>query len=162
MTTLTTDQKIVRYGTADGHQPGVQPQKSNTNIYAGTVAVTRGGYLIDPMTSVQSTDVVWGMINGEQDGAPHIVAPMAGGTVDGTHQLDFDTGSFYLLPGTAGDALAQADVGSTVYLIDGITVGKTDGGAARPKAGVLEAIGSGQYAGFVAVRLGNNQSTGDV
>jgi hypothetical protein len=162
MTTLTNDQKIVRYGTADGHQPGVQPQKSNTNIYAGTVAVTRGGYLIDPMAAVQTTDVCWGMINGQQDGAPHTVAPMAGGAVDGTHQLDFDTGSFYLLPGTAGDALAQSDVGSTVYLIDGVTVGKTSGSSTRPIAGVLEALGVAQYSGLVAVRLGNNQSTGDV
>ena len=159
---ITVDQKIVRYGTADGHQPAVQPQKSNTNIYAGIVAVTRGGYLIDPMTAVQSTDVVWGMINGQQDGSPHVVTPMAGGTVDGTHQLDIDTGSFYLLPGTSSDALVQSDVGSTVYLIDGITVGKTDGGSARPVAGRLEAIGVAQYAGYVAVRLGNNQSTGDV
>lgn len=162
MTTLTTDQKIIRYGTADGHQPGVQPQKSNTNIYAGIVAVTRGGYMIDPMAAVQNTDVVWGMINGEQDGAPHVVAPMEGGAVDGTHQLDFDTGSFYLTPGTSGDALAQSDVGSDVYLIDGLTVGKTDGGGTRPKAGKLEALGVAQYAGFVAVRLGNNASTGDI
>lgn len=161
MTTLTTDQKIIRYGTPDGHQPGVQPQKSNTNIYAGIVAVTRGGYLIDPMAAVQSTDVVWGMINGEQDGSPHVVTPMAGGAVDGTHQLGIDKGVFYLTPGTSSDALTQADVGSTVYLIDGLTVGKTDGGSARPPAGKLEAIGVAQYAGFVAVSLGNNQSTGD-
>lgn len=156
----TQDLNILRYGTADGHQPQAQPQQSATSIYIGQLAITRSGYLIQPDTLVQSTDTVWGVINGQQDSQHTIASPMVGGTTAGLHILGIDTGSFWFTPGTSSDALTQADVGATVYAIDGNQVGKTDGGAARPKAGVLEAIGAGPYTGLVAVKVGNNQSTG--
>lgn len=156
----TQDLNIIRYGTADGHQPQAQPIQSAVSLYIGQVAVTRSGYLIQPDTSVQSTDIVWGMINGQLDSQHAISSPMAGGTVAGLHIAGIDTGTFYLSIGTNSDALTQADVGATVYLIDGNTVGKTDGGAARPVAGKLASIGVAQYAGLAAVTLGNDQSTG--
>lgn len=158
----TQDLNILRFGTPDGHQPQYQPIQSAVSLYIGQVAVTRSGYLIQPDTAVQSTDIVWGLINGQLDSQEAVNSPLAGGTAAGLHTAGIDTGTFYLTPGTNSDALTQADVGATVYLIDGNTVGKTDGGAARPVAGKLASIGAGQYTGLVAVTLGNDQSTGSV
>ena len=157
---MTTDAKIIRYGTQDGHQPTSQPMQSSVSLYIGRVAVTRAGYLINPDTAVQSTDLCWGMINGIIDAAPTTTSPMAGGTTAGLHFAGIDTGSFWLTPGLSSDALTQADVGNPVYLIDGLTVGKTSGSSTRPVAGKLEKLGTGQYSGLVAVLIGDDQSTG--
>ena len=162
MTVLTTDQKIIRVGTADGHQTISQPQLNSTNLYAGTVAITRAGYLADPMAGVQSGDIVWGIINGIQDGAPHVTAPMAGGTTNGTHVLDIDTGTFFLAAGSGADALTQANVGQEVFLIDGLTVGATNAGGNRPTAGILTVIGAGVWSGWYGVRLGSIQLTANL
>ena len=155
----TKDVKIIQYGTPDGHQPTFQPLTSAVSLYAGTVAVSRSGYLINPDTSVTSADYVWGIVNGIVDANPAVSSPIVGAAANVTN-VGISTGTFYLTPGTAGDALTQADVGKTVYLIDAVTVGKT--GASRPVAGVLASIGTAQYTGLVAVTLGNNQSTGAV
>ena len=156
----TQDLNILRYGESTGHQPQSQPIQSAVSLYIGQVAVTRAGYLIQPDTAVQSTDTCWGLINGIVDSQETVSSPIAGGTAHGLHFAGIDTGSFYLSSGSSGDALTQADVGATVYLIDGNTVGKTDGSATRPPAGKLASIGVGQYAGLVAVTIGNNQTTG--
>lgn len=148
---ITNDQKIIRDGTADGHQPLAEPAAASTNLYAGTVAVLYKGYLVDPSTP-SSDQVVIGMLNGLIDGSPHVTAPMAS-TLAGDHILGVDTGSFWLKSGASADALTQANVGSTVYLIDGVTVGATNGSSTRPAAGTLNRIGSGPYTGFVSVRL---------
>ena len=158
----TKDLLTPRYGTQDGHQPTAQPVQSAVSLYIGQVAVTRAGYLIQPDTAVQSTDICWGIVNGLVDSQETVSSPIAGGTAAGLHIAGIDTGTFFLTPGTSSDALTQADVGATVYLIDGNTAGKTDGGAARPPVGKLAAIGEGPYSGLVAVTIGNNASTGSV
>lgn len=155
----TQDIKVIRYGTQDGHQPTAQPLTSAVSVYGGTVAVTRAGYLINPDTAVQSTDYVWGVINGIVDSNPTVASPITG-VASNLTVCGIDTGSFFLTPGTSADALTQADIGKTVYLINASTVGKTSNGGTRPVAGVLQAIGVAQYTGLVAVTLGSNQSTG--
>ena len=155
----TQDLKIIRYGTEDGHQPTAQPLTSAVSLYSGTVAVTRAGYLIDPDAAVQSTDYCWGVINGIVDSNPTVSSPITGAASNVT-VCGISTGSFFLTPGTSSDALTQADVGKTVYLIDSNTVGKTSGGGTRPIAGVLASIGVAQYTGLVAVTVGSNTSTG--
>jgi hypothetical protein len=158
----TRDLKIIRHGTQDGHEPVAQPMQSAISLYAGQIALTRGGYLIQPDTSVQATDIAWGILDGTLNGAPAVSSPITNGSTSagGNGMLGIQTGTFYLRSGSGADALTQADVGATVYVIDGNTVGKTDGGSTRPVAGRLVAIGSGQYAGMVAVKIGNDQSTG--
>lgn len=158
----TADLNILRYGTPDGHQTTAQPMQSNVSLYIGQMAITRAGYLIQPDTAVQSTDVVWGLINGQVASQESVSSPITNtsSVAGGNGLIGIDTGTFWLTPGTSSDALTQADVGATVYAIDGNTVGKTDGGSARPIAGKLALIGDGQYTGLVAVTLGNNQTTG--
>jgi hypothetical protein len=156
---VTKDQKTIRYGTPDGHQPTSQPMAANAEIYAGTIAVTRSGYA-QPAHTPTNADICWGLYNGLKDGVPTVSTPITAGTTNGDTIIGIDTGTFWLTPGTNSDALTQADVGATVYVVDEITVGKTDGSNTRPIAGKLAEIGTGQYTGKVAVTLGSDQSTG--
>jgi len=155
----TKDILTIRYGTQDGHQPVAQPLTSGVSVYSGTVAVTRAGYLINPDTAVQSTDICWGIINGIVDSNPTVASPITGVASNATI-CGIDTGSFFLTPGTSADALTQADVGKVVYLIDSNTVGKTSGGGTRPVAGTLFGIGVAQYTGLVAVSITSSAQTG--
>jgi hypothetical protein len=157
MAALTADIKITRYGTADGHQPIAQPLGGSATVYRGSVGATRSGYLV-AMSTPQSTDVVWGVIENSTEIAftgPGITNPAS---TNGGVAVTLSTGTFILANGTAGDALAQTDVGSTVYLIDEQTVGKTTGSGTRPVAGVLMQTPTGDptmATGKVAVKVGN-------
>lgn len=157
---LTRSAKILRYSVGDTHQDTYQPALANASVYAGSIALTNSAGLAKSSVSPASTDTCWGLYNGIIDTAPALDSPIVVGTTNGANTLGIETGTFYLLPGSNADALVQADVGATVYVIDEVTVGKTDGGLTRPVAGKLVGIGKGQYAAFVAVLLGNNQSTG--
>lgn len=157
---VTKDQKIIRYGTPDGHQPTAQPMKANVSIYAGTIALTDStGYAV-PATSTATTQKCWGVYNGLVNGSPHVSAPITAGSTNGDTIIGIDTGTFWLTPGTNSDALTQADIGAVVYVIDEVTVGKTDGSSSRPIAGRLAEIGTAQYTGYVAVTLGIASNTG--
>ena len=156
----TKDALTLRYGTKDGHQNTYQPMAASVSIYSGTIALTNASGLAHPATSVATTDTCWGLFNGLLNGTPTVSTPIVEGTTAGVDTIGIDTGSFWLTPGTSGDALTQADVGNVVYVIDEVTVGKTSGGATRPVAGRLVAIGLAQYSGYVAVLLGNAQTTG--
>jgi hypothetical protein len=72
---------------------------------------------------------------------------------DGATSIDVESGIFPFLIGTSGDVVAQGDIGNIVYGIDDQTIGKTDGGTQRPRAGELvdiETIGGVTYA-WVAI-----------
>lgn len=157
---VTKDQKVIRFGTEDGHQPTYQPMKANASVYAGTIALTDSTGYAKAATSPASTDTCWGLYNGLVNGTPTTATPVANGTVTGNVLIGIDTGSFYLTPGTAGDALTQANAGVTCYVIDEVTVGATSNGNTRPVAGKFISVGTGQYTGLVAVLLGSNQTTG--
>lgn len=159
--TISKDVPILRYGTPDGHQSDQKPVKGSASLYAGTVVTTASGYVTGSNDAVASTDIVWGVFNGIVDSNPMVSSPVTAGTTDGSIVIGIDTGTFFLASGTNSDALTQADVGATVYLIDKVTVGKTNGGSTRPVAGKLIAVDTTQTPSY-AVRLGNNQSSGDV
>jgi hypothetical protein len=145
MTNAAQDIKIVEYGTPDGHQMVSQPVKGSETLYGGTVAVTRSGYLVNPTTPAVATDIVWGLIHKQ------VTNPV---TNDGAIQCDIETGTFYLSCATSTDALVQTDIGAVVYLVDNRTIGKTNGGSARPIAGTLMNIDLTQPGGY-AIRLGS-------
>lgn len=149
---LSADVKIIRDGVPDGHQSIARPMAASQSIYAGSVACTYQGYLVNPSTP-SSNMVVLGVISGLINGAPHVTTPMTSPASGATPILGINTGAFWLTPGTAGDALTQANVDTTVYLINETTVGATNGGGTRPSAGTLQRIGTGPYAGLVSVRL---------
>lgn len=158
---VTQDVPFYRYGTPDGHQLQALPEKASASIYAGTIAVTQAGYAKDAGSSPASTDIVWGIYNGQYDSQPHLAAPMAGGTTDGLHTVGVAQGSFLLNVASGPDAITQANVGSACYVYDNVTVALTNSTGSRAVAGTIMAVGAtlssqtnGAYAGKVAVRLG--------
>lgn len=109
------------------------PAKSGNTFWNGAmVAIDATGYLV-PAAGTVGLKVV-GCVDLKNH--PNVVTT----GVDGATFIDVITGIFPMKIGTAGDALAQADVMSFVYALDDNTVGKTDGGTQRPRAGQLVAI----------------------
>lgn len=162
---LSADIKQIRFGTpGNASQPVNQPLKASQTVYRGSVAATRSGYLV-PMSSPLSTDVVWGIVDKAGPGTADTGPGIVGGSTDGAVTVEIATGTFFLKAGSGADALTQANVGATVYLIDEQTVGATSSGNTRPVAGILMALGNNvgnivPIAGMVAVKLGSAQSTG--
>lgn len=146
MTALTSDVPTTRYGVdGDAHQPTSYPVAASSKPWGGAVAVLYGGYLVAASTP-SSDQLVVGIMQRTADNS----AGAAGDIV-----AEVETGSFFLFGGTSADALTQADVGQPVYLIDEITVGKTNGSSTRPVAGVLRAIDATRAGGDkYAVTLG--------
>ena len=160
---ITTDQKIVRYGTGDKDEPIAKGIKATVKVYRGTLAVTDStGYLKDPSSAVATTDTCWGMIqkvrtgDGQIDGGPGIT----GGATDGAVGAEIEQGTFFLGSSTGGDQLSVTPEGTTVYIYDGITVAATNGGSTRSPAGKHVATEKVQGVTMFAIKLGNNQSTG--
>jgi hypothetical protein len=170
MAALTADIHPIRFGTpGNASQPVNQGVKANAVVYRGSVAITRSGFVV-AATTVQSTDLVWGLIDQAGPGTVDSGPGITGGTADGLITVDIATGSFWLNQGTGSDAIAQANVGATCYLMNENTVGLTSAGASRPTAGIIMGVAgtsAGNYAavapinsGMVAVKLGSSQSTG--
>ncbi len=146
---LTKDVKTDRYGTPDQAPPIMsQPADANVKVYGGSIAITRAGY-VNPASSPQSTDKVWGIIGKQTD---NTTATSFFGGAQGACTAPIDRGDFWLAYGSGGDAFAQGDVQATAYVIDEVTVGKTNGSNTRPAAGIVLAVDT--VAGKVAVALG--------
>jgi hypothetical protein len=161
MANLTKDVKIIRYGTpGNASQPVNLAVTANASLYRGAIAATRSGYAVET-TSPQSTDLVWGLYEGYGPGFADTGPGMAGGTTNGAVTVEVATGSFYLNNGTGADAIAQANVGATCYVINETTVGLTSGSNTRPVAGVVMSLQQPpNLTGMVAVKMGNSQTTG--
>jgi hypothetical protein len=154
------DFKITRYGVpGNASQPLSFPIGANVTVAAGAFAVTdTSGNIKDAaVATVGSADTVWGVIGNRVVNASTAVAPIGAIGADG---LPFwvETGSFYFSSGTGVDALTQANVGKTVYMINETTVGATSAGSRSP-AGILINIDTTQPGGY-AVKVGSAQSTG--
>lgn len=146
MAALTADIPTTRYGVpGNAHQPENFPLLHNVTVYGGSIAITRAGYLVPP-TTPSTTDIVVGVIDR--------YATSAGGTTDGAVTAEVAQGTFFLRCGTGSDALTQADVNQSIYLIDEQTVGKTNGGSTRPVAGTLRNIDTTRFGDQFAVTLG--------
>lgn len=136
-----------------------RPAKSGKTFYANAMVTLLGGYL-QPCTGTFGEKVV-----GVCDLTLANSLVTAG--ADGLTKIVTKTGIFPFLIGASADALTQADVGSNVYAIDDTTVGKTDGGVRRPRAGQLvfvETLGSVTRAyvaiGFNTPDAGEGQAAG--
>lgn len=159
---LTSDIKIVRYGTADGHELENFGIGANVTVYRGSIALTVAatGYLKNA-ASPSATDICWGLIDSAGPGTIDGGAGIAGTSVAGAVTANVATGTFFLGSSSGSDQLGQATLGSTVYVYNENTVAATSNSSARPVAGVHVAIDTtSQYPGGYAIRLGSNQSTG--
>lgn len=59
------------------------------------------------------------------------------GGAAGDKTIEMEYGCFQYANSAAGDAIAQADIGGTAYIVDDQTVAKTNGGGTRSAAGEI-------------------------
>jgi hypothetical protein len=107
------------------------PMKASTKIYAGSLVCIDAGYAAPARTATGL--VVVGRAESTVDNS----AGAAGDKV-----IEVCRGTFKWANSSAGDLIAQADVGKLVYAVDDQTVAKTDGTGARTAAGVAWQIDS--------------------
>jgi hypothetical protein len=143
---LTKDIKTDRYGTPDegGGMLDDQPMGASAKVYAGSVMILRGGYVV-AASSPLSTDKVIGIVRQQVTE----ITGVAGGT-----NATGDAGMFWLASGTSSDYISQANVESVCYLLDEQTVALTSNSNARPPAGIVKAFDS--ITSKVAVQLLTN------
>lgn len=110
------------------------PVKGGVKIFAGALVVLSGGYAAPGTTAT-------GLI----------ALGRAEETVDNTAGADGDltarvrkpqAKAFKWANSSAGDAIAQADVGATCFIVDDQTVAKTNGTNTRSAAGTVVAVDS--------------------
>jgi hypothetical protein len=105
------------------------PVKASTTIYQGALVVLNAGYAVGATAAV-------GLIPIGRAKATVINASVT----DGAYTVEVEPGIFLFANSTAGDAVAQANVGAKVYLVDDQTVALTSGYGARSIAGVAVAV----------------------
>lgn len=156
---LSSDIKIVRYGTPIGHEPLNKLIVSGQTIYRGSFAGMGAGVgKLKNMASPAATDVILGMVECAGPGAADVSPGLVG---DGTLSAQIATGSFLVASGTGADTLDVTTNGTVVYCINENTVGKTSGSSTRPVAGVQLACNADDPsipAGFVAIKVGTPNS----
>lgn len=101
------------------------PMKAATTAYAGTIVVADAGYACPARTATGL--LVLG----------RATETVANPGAAGAKSITVERGAFTLNNSTSTDAITQADLLKTVYLVDDNTVAKTDGGTTRSAAGKL-------------------------
>lgn len=110
--------------------------KTNVVLYHGAMAcVDSTGYLIPAATATGLKRVC------RVNCSPERKLDMTG-LSSGTKSAKIEFGVFRWNNSSAGDAIAQADVGNDCYIVDDNTVAKTNGSSTRSVAGKIMAVDS--------------------
>src|SRR4051812_31055256 len=112
MTALAAAKRITKRGPSVIADRRTYPVKAGVKIYKGAIVVLQAGYA-RPATGAAGLTTV---------GIAKATADNTNGS-NGTINVDVEQGTFAVKCGSASDALTQANVGATVYLIDDQTVG---------------------------------------
>jgi hypothetical protein len=107
------------------------PVKANTKIFQGTLVVLDAGYAAPGRTAVGLIAV--GMCLETVDNT---------GGAAGALKVRVDQGTFQFANSSAGDLIAQADVGADCFIVDDQTLAKTNGTNTRSRAGKITAVES--------------------
>lgn len=127
MTALTAPRNTSRLGDTNHPNKFRIPIAAATKLYqGGIVCVNASGLAVPGSTS--TTLKAAGVAEKTYDNS-------AGGA--SAFNVEALPGVYWLNSGTAGDAITQANLGATVYIIDDNTVGLTNGGSTRSVAGVV-------------------------
>jgi len=125
----------IGYGSA-----GQTLYRGSFTAISGGTTVTQG-YLKN-MATPASTDLVVGIVDdyGPSCGLANTGPGLGPTTANGSATALVRQGEFIVASGTGADALALANLQTSVYLINETTVGKTSGSKTRPIAGLLIAL----------------------
>jgi hypothetical protein len=107
------------------------PVKASTKIYQGSLAVIDAGYAAPGRTAT-------GLVAA---GRCELTADNSAGAA-GAIKARIKQGVFKFGNSSAGDLIAQADVGADCYIVDDQTVAKTNGTSTRSRAGIIVAVDS--------------------
>ncbi|HRD35075.1 MAG TPA: hypothetical protein PLR02_12550 [Rhodocyclaceae bacterium] len=103
------------------------PVKANTTVHQGSLVVLDAGYAAPGRVATALIAV------GRAESTATAVA--AGSAV-----VEVRRGIFKFGNSSAGDLIAQADVGADCWIVDDQTVAKTNGSSARSRAGKIAAV----------------------
>lgn len=111
--------------------PGALAYKvaANVTIHAGALVALDGGYLAPGKAATGLVAVGRALESFDN----------AGGAA-GAGYVRVEPGVFAWTSAAAGDAIAQAEVGSTCFIVDDETVAKTNGAGTRSAAGVVRMV----------------------
>lgn len=104
------------------------PVKGSTTVYQGSLVALNAGYAA-PMA------IATGRIS-----MGRAKRTVVNSGADGAVTVEVEPGVFLWANSSAGDLIAQADVGAVCYGIDDQTVAKTSNGSTRSVAGVIVAV----------------------
>lgn len=125
MTALTAARNTLeRAGDVVGY-----PVKANVKALLGGIAVLNAGYAAPGTTATGLIAV----------GRFEETADNTGGA-NGAISVQVKRGTFKFGNSSAGDLIAQADVGADCYIVDDQTVAKTNGSSTRSVAGKIIAV----------------------
>lgn len=127
MTALTEERHVVRVGSEVTPARIHRKMAASVKILKGALVANAAGYAT-PFTTA-TTHKVFGV-------ALETVDNTAGSA--GAKNVPVERGVFPFVNSSAGDAIAQADVGKLCYGVDDQTVALTDGGGTRSIAGIIE------------------------
>lgn len=122
--------------------------KSAANCRQGGMAALSSGYY-QPAAAATLSQRVMGIF---QDNFDNSLGANGAALSDGSVGAKVRSGVFFMACGTGVDAVAQANVGSVVYVIDDQTVGLTDAGGTRSPAGICVAFDT--VLGLPAIAMG--------
>jgi hypothetical protein len=129
MPALTAPRNTPKLGNEVFQDPWAIPMKAATRGFKGGLAVIDAGYLAPARTAV-------GLICVGRFVDTYDNTAGAAGAIKG----QVNRGTFRWGNSSAGDLIAQANVGQTCYIVDDQTVALTNGGATRSAAGKIIAV----------------------
>lgn len=129
MAALTVARNTIRYGAEPLPALLELKVKAATKCLGGGIAVIDAGYAAPGRTATGLIAV--GRFQETKDNTSGAA---------GAITVKILQGAFKWANSTAGDLIAQADVGKTCYIVDDQTVAKTDGGATRSIAGKIVSV----------------------
>lgn len=123
MAAITTERRVPRYGMSGKLEN--YPMAASTKILKGALVMLNASKLaVNGAAATGQTAV--GIAEATVDNSAGAASALTIQIREGVHGF---------LNSAAGDAIAQADVGADVYIVDNQTVAKTDGTGARSRAG---------------------------
>ncbi len=111
--------------------PAEFPVKASIRIYQGSLVVLDAGYLAPARTAT-------GLIAAGMAMAHYDNSTGSAGAIKGAAEC----GTFKFGNSSAGDLIAQADVGADCYIVDDQTVAKSSGTGTRSRAGKIMSVDS--------------------
>ena len=101
--------------------------------FAGSIAVINTDGFTEPGSTATGLTAV-GVFEQYQDNT-------AG--ADGDQVVEVKRGNFYLVNSAGADEITRADIGQGCYIVDDMTVAKTDGTTTRSPAGLIDDVDDG-------------------